>query len=128
MQGTRSMRGGAMTARTRLGRLVVVATLAVGGLGALAAPAPAQVPGKNSTNLAFTRVVSGNGDVWVMKPDGSVKKNLTKTPEGDERYGAISPAGGWVVFIRNGGLYRTSDTGGQQPQPIPMFGDLGLWV
>src|SRR5689334_876167 len=121
MQGTRSMRGGAMTARTRLGRLVVVAALAVGGLGALAAPAPAQVPGKNG-KIVFTRVVDGRGDVWIMNADGSGKLNLTKSApnvpvwaESDERDGALSPLGDFVVFLRGEALYIVRADGSQAP-------------
>lgn len=115
-----------MTAWTRL---VVVGALAVAGLGALAAPAPAQVPGKNG-RIVFTRVVNFTGDVWIMNADGSAKLNLTPKPAGgspwsepDERDGALSPRGDFVAFVRDGALYRVRADGSQQPFGINASGE-----
>jgi Ca2+-binding RTX toxin-like protein len=90
--------------------------LVAAGLG-VAAPASAQVPGKNG-RIAFTRIVNGNGDVWVMKPDGSAKVNLTKTPDGDERDAVMSPQGDVVAFVRNGLLYLVPADGSQAPRVL----------
>ena len=104
---------------TVLGRSVgslLAAVVAVAGLG-VAAPASAQVPGKNG-KVVFTRVVNGNGDVWIMNADGSGKVNLTKTPDGDERDAVISPHGDFVSFVRNGLLYFARADGSQAPQVL----------
>jgi Tol biopolymer transport system component len=106
-----------MTARARVGRFVVVAALSVAGLGALAVPAPAQVPGKNG-KVVFTRVVNGQGDVWVMKADGSGKRNLTNTPDGDERDAVISPHGDVIAFVRSGLIYLVGADGSQPPRVL----------
>lgn len=97
----------------QVGRLLVVAALAIGGLGALAAPAPAQVPGKNG-KIVFTRVVNGMGDIWIMRADGSGKVNLTKTPDVDERDPVMSPSGYWVTFVRHGLIHHARADGTPQ--------------
>lgn len=98
----------------RIARLMVATALALAGLGTVAAPAPAQVPGKNG-KIVFTRVAGGQGDVWIMNADGSGKVNLTKTPDEDERDAVLAPHGEFVAFVRNGLLHYVRADGSQPP-------------
>jgi TolB protein len=69
-------------------------------------------------------------DIFVMRADGTGKKNLTRNPDAWEDDPAFSPNGRFVVFARGGGIWkmRADGTGvtfvisdGRQPdwQPRP---------
>src|SRR5207249_2622118 len=49
--------------------------------------------------IAFSRLSSGNGDIFVVRPDGSDLRQLTSSAEQDESP-AFSPDGRWIAFER----------------------------
>jgi TolB protein len=49
--------------------------------------------------IAFSRLSSGNGDIFVIRPDGSGVRELTAGLEQDESP-AFSPDGRWIAFER----------------------------
>jgi TolB protein len=56
--------------------------------------------------IAFKRD-AGRGDIWVMRPDGSGKRNLTNTPDLDEQFPAWLPDGR-LSFVRGDGRRESS--------------------
>ena len=69
-----------------------------------AATWPAWSP--DGTWIAFKRP-SSHGDLWLMRPDGSDKRNLTRTPSLDEQFPAWLPDGR-VSFVRGDGRHERS--------------------
>ena len=61
---------------------------------------PAWAPG--GKRLAFD-VNGGGDDIWVMKADGSEKRNLTRTDGLKEQEPAWAPGGGRIAFVLEGG-------------------------
>jgi TolB protein len=49
--------------------------------------------------IAFSRLSSGNGDIFVIRPDGSDLRQLTSSAEQDESP-VFSPDGHWIAFER----------------------------
>jgi len=49
--------------------------------------------------IAFSRLSSGNGDIFVVRPDGSDLRQLTSSAEQDESP-VFSPDGRWIAFER----------------------------
>ena len=49
--------------------------------------------------IAFSRLSSGNGDIFVVRPDGSDLRQLTDGVEQDESP-VFSPNGRWIAFER----------------------------
>lgn len=49
--------------------------------------------------IAFSRLSSGNGDIFVIRPDGSDLRQLTSSAEQDESP-VFSPDGRWIAFER----------------------------
>lgn len=47
--------------------------------------------------IAFTRQTRGSSDVWLMRADGSAKRQITQTSF-DEEFPALSPDGRYVVY------------------------------
>lgn len=59
----------------------LIAVLAATVAGALAAPAAAVPPGQNGP-IAFSGLVDGNRQVFVVNPDGSFLSQVTDDPAG----------------------------------------------
>jgi hypothetical protein len=78
--------------------LVILILLAVvAGLAVNALPAGATFPGYNG-KIAFRGDWGGNGDIWVMNPDGSGLTQLTTDP-GADGMPAWSPDGTKIAFV-----------------------------
>jgi TolB protein len=80
-------------------RLVVVGVCISAAVTAL--PAQAAFPGQNG-KIAFTRLSGDDADVFIMRRDGSRKKNLTPQSEGSDGSPAFSADGRTVVYLHNG--------------------------
>ena len=68
------------------------------------------------SRIAFwrTRAPFGSGSIWVMDPDGSNKRRLTRHI--DARDPAWSPSGGRIVFTSDGNLFTIRSSGGHRRQ------------
>lgn len=106
----------------RFGRLSLAVGVALSGLGVIAAPAPAQVPGKPA-EVVYTRVIAGKGDVFVMNSDGTGKVNRTNTPDVDERDAVLSPSGDFIAFVADSGLSIMRADGRAAPRRIASEGE-----
>ena len=65
----------------------------------LAAPAQAAFPGENG-HIAFESEAEGNGEIFVMKPDGSAQTNLANNPDDPDVLPSYSPDGRRIAFSR----------------------------
>jgi len=54
---------------------------------------------------------SGRYDVYKINADGSGQKNITRTPDADERFAAVSHNGERVAFATNGQIVHTDFNG-----------------
>lgn len=75
--------------------LLAVATVAFGVLAV--GSASAAFPGENGL-IAFSSSRDGNFEIYVMNPDGSEERRLTKQPAAD-LYPAWSPDGAEIAFV-----------------------------
>ncbi len=57
--------------------------------------------------ITFTRESLGNSNVWLMRGDGSAKRQITKTSY-DEEFPALSPDGQYVVYASSRGDEKES--------------------
>lgn len=57
--------------------------------------------------ITFTRKTLGNSNVWVMRADGSAKRQISKTTY-DEEFPALSPDGRFVVYASSRGSEEES--------------------
>lgn len=83
--------------------------------------------------IAFKRP-AGTGDVWVMRPNGSAKRNLTRTPDLDEQFPAWLPDGR-LGFTRGNGVDESSyslwvmdSDGSHQTEVIPNVSGWADWT
>ncbi len=60
----------------------------------------------DAQKIAFKRPASG-GDIWIMRPDGTHKRNLTNTPTFDDQFPAWLPDGR-ISFTRGDGMHESS--------------------
>ena len=65
--------------RTRLFTALLAVTLALVAIALSSARTDAVVPGANG-KIVFTSTRDANSEIYVMNPDGSGQKNLTKDP------------------------------------------------
>ena len=65
----------------------------------------------DGTEIAFVSGRDGVGHVFAMKPDGSATRRVTDT-EKDDAHPSWSPDGKWIVFSREGALFRAPAAGG----------------
>ena len=103
--------------RSRLKLTLAVAGL-VGALGVDDPSRPSRADGSargsdsGSTDLAHevhdkgrivygSRTAAGDWDLFTMRPDGSDRRNLTKTPEYSEGLPRFSPDGTKILFRRH---------------------------
>jgi dipeptidyl aminopeptidase/acylaminoacyl peptidase len=72
------------------------------GLG-VTTPARATFPGANGKIAFDSTRADGNGDIWVMNPDGTGQVRLTTDPVTDD-FASWSPGGNRIAFtsIRGG--------------------------
>jgi TolB protein len=92
--------------------LVVAALLAIA-----ASPAHATFPGPNG-KIAFSSDRSGQGDIWIMNPDGSSQQPIT----GDEPYDSFpawAPHGRDIAFTRELSVFAMDAGGGNIRQVSP---------
>ena len=83
-----------------LAALAVVASLLV-VLTQAARPAEAAFPGANG-KIVFQSTRDGNGEIYIMNPDGTGQTNLTNDRADDSRP-VLSPDGKKVVFVSDRG-------------------------
>jgi dipeptidyl aminopeptidase/acylaminoacyl peptidase len=57
---------------------------------------------RNGEWIAFSRESAGNSDIWIMRADGSAKRQVTKTSY-DEEFPSPSPDGRYVVYASSRG-------------------------
>jgi Tol biopolymer transport system component len=50
--------------------------------------------------LFSAKAAQGNYDLFISRPDGSARRNLTQTPDADEFGGRFSPDGKWMLYRR----------------------------
>jgi Tol biopolymer transport system component/DNA-binding winged helix-turn-helix (wHTH) protein len=50
--------------------------------------------------LVYSSLASGNGDLWIMRPDGTEQRQLTASP-GRDGTPAVTPDNRYVVFMSN---------------------------
>ena len=84
----------------RPGRKVAASLVAGVALGAAlftAAPADAIVPGPNG-RIVFESSRTGDTEIWVMNPDGSVQLNLTNSKKSIDVFPAWDPTGTLISF------------------------------
>lgn len=80
--------------------LAVTSVTVAGVLAVLSGPARSAFPGMNGLILFESdNTSSGEGDLFVVNPDGTGLEALTDTPEATERYGRWSPSGSRIVFV-----------------------------
>jgi Tol biopolymer transport system component len=65
----------------------------------------------DGSEIAFTSNRDGRTHVFVMNADGTGTRRVTKTQHSDE-HPTWSPDGRWIVFAREGAIYRVRDSGG----------------
>ena len=81
-------------------------------------------------SIAFKRPAA-TGDIWLMRPDGSARTNLTRTAELDEQFPAWLPDGRLSFTRGNGvaessyGLWVMNRDGSHQTEVIP---DVSGWA
>jgi Tol biopolymer transport system component len=61
--------------------------------------------------IAFVSGRDGVGHVFVMRPDGTHTRRVTNTKK-DDSHPSFSPDGKWIVFGREGALFRAPFEGG----------------
>ena len=61
--------------------------------------------------IAFVSGRDGRGHLYVMKADGTGTRRLTNTDQ-DDSHPSWSPDGKWIVFSREGALFRVAPEGG----------------
>jgi TolB protein len=61
--------------------------------------------------IAFTSNRDGRTHIFVMNADGTGTRPVTKTQHSDE-HPTWSPDGRWIVFAREGAIYRVRESGG----------------
>src|SRR3990172_8944581 len=69
----------------------------VGAHTALAIREPTPAPPAAGGVIAFESDRTGDGDIWVMNPDGSGQTNLTNNPD-DDIVASWSPDGRQIAF------------------------------
>jgi dipeptidyl aminopeptidase/acylaminoacyl peptidase len=74
--------------------------------------APAWSP--KGTVLAYVSGAAGSGDVVLLRPDGTDRRNLTATESKDERDPAWSPDGSRIIFSSR----TCAGQGGSQPERV----------
>jgi TolB protein len=70
---------------------------------------PAWSPDGNE--IAFTSNRDGRTHVFAMKADGTGTRPITRTQHSDD-HPTWSPDGRWIVFAREGAIYRVRESGG----------------
>ena len=65
----------------------------------------------DGSEIAFTSNRDGRTHVFVMNADGTGTRRVTKTQHSDE-HPTWSPDGRWIVFAREGAIYRVRESGG----------------
>jgi TolB protein len=65
----------------------------------------------DGTKIAFTSNRDGRTHIFVMDADGTGARPVTRTQHSDE-HPSWSPDGRWIVFAREGALYRVRESGG----------------
>ena len=58
----------------------------------------------------------GDEDVWIMRPDGSAQRNLTRNPLQDDGFPVWSKDGSWILFTRYGTLHVVDPDGRRQAE------------
>jgi len=76
---------------------VAGAAAVVASLVAATAPSQAVVPGPTG-RIVFESNRTGDPEIWVMNPDGSVPLNLTRAPKALDVYPAWSPDSSMITF------------------------------
>ena len=69
--------------------------------------------------IYFSSALSGNWDVWSIKPDGTDLKQLTHTPE-DEHSPAVSPDGKEIIFVDTRRSLWMMNLDGSNRRAIPL--------
>ena len=71
--------------------------------------------------IAFSALVEGNWDLWIMKADGTGLRRLTQTPV-DERTPCLSADGRKVIYATSEGKLMIMDLSDASPEQIPLSG------
>ena len=66
---------------------------------------------RDGTKIAFTSNRDGRTHIYVMNADGTGTRRVTNTQHSDD-HPSWSADGRWIVFAREGALYRVRSTGG----------------
>lgn len=65
----------------------------------------------DGAEIAFTSNRDGRTHVFAMKADGTGTRPITRTQHSDD-HPSWSPDGRWIVFAREGAIYRVRESGG----------------
>jgi TolB protein len=66
----------------------------------------------DGTRIAFVSSRDGHSHVFTMSPDGTGTKRLTDSNQNDD-HPSWSPDGRWIVFAREGAIFRVPAAGGK---------------